>query len=62
MDIGELSTSQKRGIINLIHKGNYTNRCELKKLEAHYINKRGLQDIHKIVSCQASEDNKDYNT
>ena len=60
IEIGELSTSQRRGIINLIHKGNNTNRYELKKPEAHYINKRGLQDIHEIDSCQASEDTKDY--
>ena len=30
IEIGELSTSQRRGIINLIHKGNNTNRYELK--------------------------------
>ena len=30
IEIGELSTSQRRGIINLIHKGNNTNQYELK--------------------------------
>ena len=51
IEIGELSTSQRRGITNHIHKGSIINQYDIKKkrLETYYINKRGLQDIHKTI-------------